>query len=376
MENPPNLDTRKNSFANPKDPTTRRHSRSKIVFDVSSQEQERLPVLAAWSHAGGVGKTTSQRIIGECIANYILPFYLDGKKKVLFIDLDTQCNTSNRYLHMRRHQLDEVEDHDFDEPPLNHYPQYLNGQAVSDTPLPIEEAEEARSSLCDLYDGLLPIPYRTSHPHIDILPASGSLLSRLARTEDLTERARMTEMVRAEFLDLPAVKEIYALVLFDTPPAANFVSSIATSNCTHCYIPLVPEKKAVDGLDSAYKKLKRQRNSRPISFPLEFMCILPVMYQERIEHKRQLDYVSKHESFGPHLLTHKALSSKTSQRSGAVEPLGFPRLISFAEQDTDPSMQYLSGNQIDKRGFTQVFQVVNLIARELGLVNKKTKKRA
>lgn len=293
----------------------------KPVFDF---ERKPLPVIVAANYKGGVGKTTTSRILVQGLANF--PEYNQGKP-ILYIDLDPQGNTGLRW-----NLLEQVDESGFKTP--RPHPELVKmGEEVT------------RSSICDLWldllnegDPLEPFPYPSntgelleelgliakdsSQPVgsdlIHIVPNDETRLIHMQSFRPNTKPAMEAASVLREWLRSPELAEKYSFVVIDTPPTRTSVIDLAIHAATHIYIPFVPEPQSVDGVLSMISyfqtKVSERRESNDV--PLHFLGMLANIYQKNILiHQQQIKRL------------------EVSQISEHLLPVKLSRAVSFPETD-------------------------------------------
>lgn len=260
-----------------------------------------VPVIISFNYKGGVGKTTTSRVLAQGVAD--MPD-LNRGKPILVVDLDPQANTTRRWqLHTIREDGSLV--------PKDH-PDLL-GETVK------------HSSICDLWldvigvldKPLVPVPYETSNPLIHVVPAHEELMAdvmRVPRDQIATLGKNMRNWLRD-----PALAEQYCAVVLDTQPSKSALIDAALAAATHAYIPFVPEPQSVDGVMSmimyAGRNIKERRELRN-DVPLRLVGLLPNMVQRTRLHSQHLRLIQNHEVFSKYLL-----------------PVKLHKLIGYAETD-------------------------------------------
>jgi chromosome partitioning protein len=247
-----------------------------------------VPVIAPTNYKGGVGKTTSGRVLGQEFA--LMPEVNKGKP-VLFIDLDPQANTSKRWKLMRV---------------------LPSGDCV---PVPhpgIDNGENSGSSICDLWLDLLknkdgtpvgsamhPVPYATSNPLIHVVPANELLMAKAMRLDEDPAK-KLGSRLRAWLRD-PEIADQYCCVIIDTQPSKTNLIDAALKAATHAYIPFNPEPQAVEGLYSMVSYLALQERSGDI--PLKILGLLPNEVRKNVRlHTKHLKLLADDPVFKKYLM--------------------------------------------------------------------------
>lgn len=212
----------------------------------------KMKVIAAVNNKGGVGKTTVSKLLTEYIAS------IRGLK-TLAIDMDAQCNFSNRFLKM---EIDTTEK-EGKLPPI--HPEY-DAQ---------EDAEwDGRSTIADIFFSKLVYPYPTRIKNLDILPANSSKLL----LAEQVRRAEVIEKVHAQlekFLNLTEVKEAYDVVIIDTPPSKGPLTSSVIRAATDILIPSIMEPQPIEGIYGMLQLWRQEQLRRDTNNPLNLIGILP-----------------------------------------------------------------------------------------------------
>ena len=125
-------------------------------------------VIVSATHKGGEGKTTNSIMLAEYSA-------LIKKYKTLIIDMDPQANFSGRYIHM-----------DYD-------PAYKGGKIPTlhpDYEPNVDLDWDGRSNIANIFYGEEVIPYPTSIPNLELIPAHSI---KLQEAETLTKNKNFFE---------------------------------------------------------------------------------------------------------------------------------------------------------------------------------------
>lgn len=259
-----------------------------------------MKIICAVNNKGGVGKTTVTKIMLDYFSTI-------EKKSILGLDMDHQCNLSNRYLAM---DIDQNEDKI---PPLH----------------PDADEEElypgwdGRSSIADIFYAKPVLPYSTHIPNLDILPGNTNLLlnAEQVRKEEVVERIQ--NQLHA-FLSLPEVHQTYEMVIIDTPPSKGPLTKSVIRAASHIVIPTVMEPQPIEGVFGMLQLWKQEQFKRKKENPIHLLGILPNMYSSNITLHRDLK---------------QSLESNASI-SNFVLPVQLGRRVAFAEIDdktTEPT---------------------------------------
>lgn len=280
-----------------------------------------IPVIVSTNYKGGVGKTTTSRVLAQAMAE---DASFNKGKPVLVIDLDPQGNTSRRW------QL------------LQTLP---DGSRIPKPHPGLQDEQQDYSSVCDLWLGMLgmgtslaPEPYPTSNPLIHVVPAHEDLMNE-AMLVPKAERSKLGLIMRSWLRDDDAkpgqrLAEKYCCVIIDTQPSKTPLIDAALTAATHCYIPFIPEPQAVEGVYSIISYVHSLSSQRGTDVPLELLGLLPNMVQATRLHNLHLKKLRNHPVFGKYLM-----------------PVKLARRIGYSETDdwrnTPDQVTDLEGTQIE-----------------------------
>lgn len=263
----------------------KRHNRLNELFsDVIADAPAsftRPRVLAPLANKGGVGKTLTSRIFAESVALHICPKLTTANNRVLVIDLDPQCNMSSRYLKMERSEM---------------MPNDLRSPYIPPMHPELEKVSPSTPSYSAVTDILFsdrdPIPYETDIPHLDVVPAWGAGIDQIARFESGSGHDVMAMERMKEWLSSPEVSAKYCLVIIDTAPALNLLTSMALRSATHVYIPYKPEPQGMQGVSVMLDVISTEAlDVRAPNDPLRLLGILPNAVDKRTTlHRDFLQY--------------------------------------------------------------------------------------
>jgi len=242
-----------------------------------------MEIIAVVNNKGGVGKTTTSRILAEYFA-------IVKKERVLALDMDPQANFSNRYLKM---EIDSYQQ-EGRMPPI--HPSY-------DPESPDDADWDGRSSISDIFFGEGVVPYSTYIDTLDIAPSHSSklLLAEAVTREEVVERVYDQ---LSNFLGLEEVKNSYDKVIIDTPPSKGPVTISAVRASTHLLIPSIMEPQAIEGIYGMIHLWKSEALRRPENDPINLIGILPNSFDRRgIIHKDH--YESLKEEMSEYVLESK-----------------------------------------------------------------------
>lgn len=285
-----------------------------------------MKIIAAVNNKGGVGKTTVSRLLTEYFAKY-------HKKRILALDLDPQCNFSNRFLRM---EIDPTES-EGKLPPI--HPGYQKDGE--------EEGEwNGRSSIADIFFGQSVIPYPTKDPYIEILPGNSSKLL-------LAEAVRKSEVVEQvhnqlyKFLNLKEIQDGYDIIIIDTPPSKGPLTVSVIRAATDILIPSTMEPQPIEGIYGMLQLWKQEQMRRNPDNPLNLLGILPNMFKKG---------TNLHDGYLDNLKRNKGISEFIIDAT-----LG--RRTIFAEVDAEGSRPEsifdLTDNHIAKQEALKVCNLIN-----------------
>lgn len=267
----------------------REESLKRLFSDIISDAPtsfSRPRVLAPMANKGGVGKTLTSRIIGEAIALHISPKLSVPNNRVLICDLDPQCNMSSRYLQMACSEMMPGDLRSPYVPPahpdlVKKLPDGQNFSAITDI----------------LFADHDPKPYPTGIEHLDVVPAWGAGITELETFKNGSPDYRLAVSRMREWVASPEVAEKYCLVILDTAPRLNILSSMALRASTHVYIPYRPEPQGLQGLSVMLHAISDEAlDVRPEGDPLKLLGIFPNAVDTRTTlHGSFLKYILENE---------------------------------------------------------------------------------
>lgn len=309
-----------------------------------------IPVIVSTNYKGGVGKTTTSRVLAQAMAE-------DAKfnqgKPVLVIDLDPQGNTSRRWQLLQTLQ---------------------DGSRIPKPHPALADEQPGYSSVCDLWLGLLgmgkslaPEPYPTSNPLIHVVPAHEDLMNE-AMLVPKHDRPKLGLIMRGWLRDEGAgpdsrLEDKYCCVIIDTQPSKTPLIDAALQAATHCYIPFIPEPQAVEGVYSIISYVHSLSSQRGNDVPLELLGLLPNMVQPTRLHNLHLKKLRTHPVFGSYLM-----------------PVKLSRRIGYSETDdwrnTPEQVTDLEGTQIEFEARKFSRYLIAKIASSPLVANKTAQKEA
>ena len=219
-----------------------------------------MRVIVVCQNKGGDGKTTVSRLLGEWAGRLGV--------RTLMIDMDPQCNLSQRFLHMDHNAADP----DGVMPPV--HPDYDPG-----------EDWDGRSSIADIYTDRITryglSPYPTQVPNVDILPGHGSSMRKVELVRSDEVREKIVDRLR-EFMERPEFTGLYDLVVIDTPPSKGPLVQSAIRAATHMLIPSQMEQGSVEGLQGMLQQWRRENKDRRADRQLQMLGILPSKFRQNV----------------------------------------------------------------------------------------------
>jgi len=217
-----------------------------------------MQILATVQNKGGVGKTTICRLLSE--------YFCRKNKRVLGIDLDSQCNFSRRFLTM------EIDNTDLDGvlPPI--HPDFDEND---------DDGWDGRSSSADIFYSGLSIPYPTRIDGLEIMPGNGALLRavELVRADDVKEKVH--DRLHT-FLSNEDVRSLYDVVVIDTSPSKGPLTISAMRAATHIIIPTTMEPQNIEGLHGMLQLWRRETKRRRRGEELKIIGILANMFRKGV----------------------------------------------------------------------------------------------
>lgn len=259
-----------------------------------------MRVIVPCNNKGGVGKTSISAILADYFSRVL-------KKRTLVIDLDPQCNLSQRSLNM---DIDPSN-------PEGHIPPIHPDYEVSDNDW------DGRSSIADIF--LYPtkgiVPYPTMNKYLDVMPAHAAHLMTVeqCRKEDVVSHIHNRF---ASFLAQPDVRAEYDFVVIDTAPSKGSLTRSAMRAATHIIIPTIMEDKPIKGVFGMLQLWMQESSRRDMSNLLNLIGILPNMFDRRTTlHKDLYDSLRQNNEIRDYVM-----------------PCKLSRRITYAENDCENAM--------------------------------------
>jgi len=208
----------------------------------------KTPIIAPMNQKGGVGKTLFAGLLAEW-------FGLVRHMKVLLIDLDMQCNTSDQWVGMDV-AMNEVGSM---LPPL--HKDYAPEWNVNE-----------RSSIADMYYGKSVLPYESwlneqvgQGGYVDVMCGHPRHLEEINTTFSKTAEqidAKIHHALRV-FLADEMIQTSYDVIIIDTGPSRNPIFRSAMRAASHVLIPFRPETKDIQGISAMLQIIRHENYYRP-----------------------------------------------------------------------------------------------------------------
>jgi len=217
-------------------------------------------ILGIFNQKGGVGKSLVSSIIAEYAS-------IIGKKNVLLIDLDMQCNSSDLWVGME----DSPNSQGGQLPPK--HPDYDGDDEINE-----------RSTIADIFFGKAVVPFETYiseangfDNYVEVMVGHPSLLERINgefANESGQVEAKVINRLK-EFLDMPELGDLYDLIILDTGPSRNPVFRSAIRASSHMIIPFECEQKSLQGINAMLQVYQSENYTRSEDEKLKIVGLLP-----------------------------------------------------------------------------------------------------
>ena len=245
--------------------------------------QQKKPVIASMNQKGGVGKTLCVGLLAEWFA-------LIRKKRVLVIDLDMQCNTTDQWVGM-----EDVPNVVGGQLPPRH-PEYNPEWGVNE-----------RSTIADIFYGKPVLPYASwlteqvgKGGFVELMCGHPQWLEEVNIEFNQTD-GQLDERVHNRlhsFLSSEEVQAEYDVILLDTGPSRNPIFRAAMRAASDVLVPFKPEEKDIQGINSMLQVIRQENYSRAKAvIPLSLIGLLPNMVRPTKLHENNLsNMLTLHES--------------------------------------------------------------------------------
>jgi chromosome partitioning protein len=241
----------------------------------------RNEVLAVMNQKGGVGKSTTAELFAEFMA-------INLGKKVLLVDTDMQCNTSERYVEMTPVVDDPTNEAGFVPTLLPDYDPEVDTHIRPD------------SNIADIFDGLICEPRETAfNPDNEEDPIPGIIdvmVGHPTKLEQVNGRYadNSVELVEnivnrlQEVLHDPQYGDFYDLIIIDTAPTRTPLFRAAMRAATHIVIPFEPEQKSLQGLLAMYGAVRNERSYRNGDRDVQLVGLVPNKVRSVVSSHREV----------------------------------------------------------------------------------------
>lgn len=231
--------------------TTMTTSQSDSEPEIEIDPPDYPVVVTVALRKGGSSKTTTARYLAEYFARF-------KGKKVLSLDLDSQCNLSSLLMRMER-------DGKVIRPPVHEELSKMNNGAPT------------RPSVVDLYQhctfASFDVEYPRPVPNWEIIPGDSRGLYALERQSRPDVRERIVELLRE---NVAAYMTDYDLVVIDTGPTLNDCMLSALRAATHLLCPFQPHPQAMNGIEEMVGLIRADNEYRLRGIrPLKLLGFLP-----------------------------------------------------------------------------------------------------
>lgn len=245
----------------------------------------RSKVILVANQKGGVGKTTVSTFLAESLS-------IHKHKKVLIVDLDMQCNTSDYFVGMEP-TTDDIAGM---LPPK--HPDFDSEQDAESNNC------NWRSSIADIFFGKMVLPYSTfleedsSNPScgfVDILLGHPKYLEEVNEKHSNGTSEFQTKIIDRlnNFLHDIQVRDAYDVIILDTGPSRTGIFHAALRAATHVLMPYKPESYSVQGLNAMMQAISNELFMRPNNIPelinIGFLANLVENNKMHSEYKEQVE---------------------------------------------------------------------------------------
>lgn len=274
---------------------------------------------------GGSSKTTTARYLAEYFARF-------KGKKVLSLDLDSQCNLSSLLINMDR-------DGKVIRPPV-HADLSQENKGVP-----------TRPSVVDLYQHCTFASFDVMYPrpiaNWELIPGDSRGLYALERQSRPDVRERIVELLRE---NVSAYMTDYDLVVIDTGPTLNDCMLSAIRAATHLLCPFQPHPQAMNGIEEMVGLIRADNEYRLRGIrPLQLLGFLPTQVRQVSVNTGILDSLRSSPQFRDLVLPFEIPYRAIFQELDAAHPV--PASIYDAnrkEHETVKSIMLELGEHLDR----------------------------
>lgn len=224
-----------------------------------------MKTLVIANNKGGTGKTTLSRLLAE-------KFALSGKR-VLAIDLDSQCSFSHRFLQMDlgpRDRKDWI-------PPV--HPDFKKG----------DDESTSRPSSADIFLTGFAAPYPTAVENLEIVPGHAQNLLRVERVRENDVYSEVLKILR-EWVQMDEIQNDYDICIFDTGPSKGPLTAASLHAASHMLIPAEMEQQSIEGLYGMIALRTHENLTRNDGEQLHMVGVLANKF--KTQRKRQHEFLS------------------------------------------------------------------------------------
>ena len=281
-----------------------------------------LKVIVNATHKGGEGKTTTSINIAE-YASLILG------KRVLAIDLDPQANFSGRYI------------------PIEYDPACEGGKIPAihpDYDPAIDIDWDGRSSIANIFYGEEAVPYPTTIPNLELLPAHSNKLQE-AEAVTKNEVLEKVHLQLKAFINFPDVQDNYDLIIIDTPPSKGPLTIAAIKAASHILIPSQMEQFSIEGIYGMLQLWKQETYARNNDNPIHLIGILPNQVRDIKLHYQFLEILKKMDGISnyviPHLIKKRAIYTEILVENASPKSIFELPENHIARKELETACQYI-----------------------------------
>ncbi len=245
-----------------------------------------MNVISVVQNKGGDGKSTTAISLS-------IFFSLMRNKRTLLFDFDPQCNSSSRFLKMEYDEAASATKDSTWRPPI--HPEFNEAD-------PENEGWDGRSCSADLFlgdDGIEPYPC-SQFPNLKLAPGWSSRLDTVERVLSEDVGSMVIKKTQA-LMEVIKEKDLFDVVVFDTPPLLRPLTLAALGSATDVIIPMQLSQPSLNGLFAILNQIENQKGIR--SNPLNIAGIVPNRVKGNTNRtKRVLKQLREHPTAKKHLL--------------------------------------------------------------------------